>query len=175
MSTGAGQQPSKRKVLRAFAGESLWGWPTTSERATKMREYQASNLELAERNPHEQRVWRRLNQKGAPFRGHWKQQYVWGHRIFDFYCNQVGAAIEVDGATHDRERDLAQDRWHARRSGIITFRVPNGDDRKLERVLLVLRRIARRKERKKMILALAKRQAGFAPLRTGSPTTEQQP
>ncbi len=158
-----------RTLLRAFAGESRRGWPTTSQRHAIMRDYQQENLEMAAHNPWEQRVWTALNRRGAPYRNNWERQYVWGHRIFDFFCSRLGVAIEVDGATHNRRSDLAQDRWHARRSAIATFRIPNGDDYKLYRVLRMVKRVGRWKDRRKRVLGLAIRYAEGGPCSTSMP------
>jgi very-short-patch-repair endonuclease len=54
------------------------------------------------------RLWRHLSNSQL---GGWKfrRQTLLGGRIVDFFCPSIGLAIEVDGDTHDRERDLEKD------------------------------------------------------------------
>src|SRR3546814_2174835 len=47
------------------------------------------------------------------------------HRIVDFLCPANGLIVEVDGSTHDRERDDALDRRMAAQYGYRTIRVTN--------------------------------------------------
>jgi very-short-patch-repair endonuclease len=58
----------------------------------------------------------------------WTRQATWGFRVYDFWCSKRGIAIEVDGATHDADREIVRDQldWH--RSGILVLRVKNYDD-----------------------------------------------
>ena len=62
------------------------------------------------RNPTEpeRRLWMELRDSrffGFKFR----RQVVMGWRIVDFFCPAKGLAIEIDGDTHEAERDLARD------------------------------------------------------------------
>jgi very-short-patch-repair endonuclease len=158
------------KILRAFAGKSRRGWPTTADDAERMRHHQRRN-----------RRWIWSEQEAAEILGvrsiwDWTRQACWGNRIFDFWDADLGVAIEIDGPEHQRRPDLAQDRWHARRSAIATFRVRNGDERQLARVIDVTNRLRTWPERRRSLLALARRMAGSRT--TPSPAyqqTEQQP
>ncbi len=48
-------------------------------------------------------------------------------RIADFFCPAKGLIVEIDGETHDRERDEFNDRKLALRSGFQTIRFTNHD------------------------------------------------
>ncbi len=70
------------------------------ERATEMR-----------RNPTEpeKRLWRALS--NGQLGGHkFRRQSVIGRYIADFLCPQNALIVEVDGETHDAERDRRRDR-----------------------------------------------------------------
>lgn len=55
----------------------------------------------------------------------WTRQAMWGYRLFDFWCHELGIAVEVDGPEHNQEYDVARDRYNYFRSGILVLRVRN--------------------------------------------------
>jgi len=62
------------------------------------------------RNPTEpeRRIWMELrNRRFLGFK--FRRQVVMGLRIVDFFCPAKGLVIEIDGDTHEVERDLASD------------------------------------------------------------------
>lgn len=61
----------------------------------------------------------------------WTRQAIWGCRIFDFWCAELGIAVEIDGMTHDKNYDSIRDNYNFYRSGIVVLRVPNFDDQKM--------------------------------------------
>lgn len=72
----------------------------------------------------EKRLWRYLSRAqlgGLKFR----RQATIDHRIVDFFCSAKGLIVEVDGSTHNRERDDALDRRMAAQYGYRTVRVTN--------------------------------------------------
>jgi very-short-patch-repair endonuclease len=73
--------------------------PKLAKHARKMRR---------EPTEFEMRLWRHLSNSQL---GGWKfrRQALIGGRIVDFFCPAIGLAIEVDGDTHHRERDLEKD------------------------------------------------------------------
>jgi very-short-patch-repair endonuclease len=72
----------------------------------------------------EKRLWRHLS--NAQLGGYkFRRQTVIDNFIVDFYCPSVGLIVEVDGDTHDRERDLMRDDLLGRRFGLRTCRVSN--------------------------------------------------
>ncbi|WP_432769371.1 MAG: endonuclease domain-containing protein [Sphingopyxis sp.] len=74
----------------------------------------------------EKRLWRYLS--GAKLGGlKFRRQATIGSRIADFFCPAKGLVVEVDGNTHDRERDEALDRRMAEQYGYRTIRVTNED------------------------------------------------
>jgi len=74
----------------------------------------------------EKRLWHAL--KGKQLEGFkFRRQQAIGGRIVDFWCPRTGIAIEVDGETHDRARDLARDEVLHDRTGIVVLRFTNED------------------------------------------------
>jgi len=78
------------------------------------------------RNPTEpeRRMWMGLRDSrlaGAKFR----RQAVIGQRIVDFFCPAKGLAVEIDGDTHDPERDRERDRALLEHTGFRTLRFTN--------------------------------------------------
>lgn len=89
-------------------------------------------------SPFEAKLWRRISRSqlgGYKFR----RQHVMGNCIVDFFCPQKSLIVEVDGDTHDQQRDAARDRLNEFR-GYATLRFTNEDvgrniDGVLERLL----------------------------------------
>ena len=75
----------------------------------------------------EKRLWRHLSNSqvnGYKFR----RQEVIGSYICDFFCAPKGLVVEIDGDTHDVERDRRRDASLARK-GFMVLRFTNGDVR----------------------------------------------
>ncbi len=73
--------------------------------------------------PFEKILWKHLNRSqlgGYKFR----RQHVIGHRIVDFFCPEKGLVVEVDGDTHDAERDRMSD-LQMHRLGFHILRITN--------------------------------------------------
>ena len=78
-----------------------------------------------ESTPFEVRLWRHLSSSklgGFKFR----RQHVIDNCIVDFFCPQKGLIVEVDGNTHDADRDRVRDNAHAQK-GFATIRFTNAD------------------------------------------------
>ena len=91
--------------------------PTILARAARMRR---------EPTEAEKRLWRYLS--GAKLGGlKFRRQATIGHRIVDFFCPAKGLIVEIDGMTHDRERDEVLDRRMVAQYGYVTLRVTNED------------------------------------------------
>src|SRR5690606_29824387 len=74
----------------------------------------------------ERRLWAAL--RGKQLFGHkFCRQEVIGFRIVDFFCPVRGLAVEIDGDTHDFERDLARDAHMRRGFGFRVVRFTNED------------------------------------------------
>ncbi len=87
------------------------------ERAARMRR---------EPTEAEKRLWRYLS--GTKLDGlKFRRQAIIGNRIVDFFCPAKGLIIEIDGDTHDRERDEALDRRLDEQYGYRTLRLTNAD------------------------------------------------
>jgi very-short-patch-repair endonuclease len=99
-------------------------WTTNKEQSNYMRMRVKQNRERSASNPNEN--WMAEILSLTPYK--WKRQVQWGFRVFDFWCHELGIAIEVDGPEHDAEYDHYRDEYNFRRSGIVVFRVKNGDD-----------------------------------------------
>lgn len=65
----------------------------------------------------------------------WTRQAIWGCRIFDFWCAEIGIAVEIDGMTHNKNYDSIRDEYNFYRSGIVVLRVPNFNDQKMVEAL----------------------------------------
>ena len=72
----------------------------------------------------ERRLWREL--RGSRLEGQkFRRQDVIGNRIVDFFCPAKGLVVEVDGDTHDAQRDATRDAAMEREFGFRTVRVTN--------------------------------------------------
>lgn len=92
-----------------------------------MRRFKAENLAIARRNPNE--LWMAAKLKRTAYR--WTPQATWGMRIFDFWCHELGIAVEVDGVEHEttrKEWDAFCDAEQLRRSAIVVLRVRNRNE-----------------------------------------------
>ena len=69
----------------------------------------------------ERLLWARLKERheGIVF----KRQQAIGPYVLDFFCYKAQLAIEVDGGTHDADRDAVRDAYFET-LGIETYRVP---------------------------------------------------
>jgi very-short-patch-repair endonuclease len=75
--------------------------------------------------PAEKLLWERIRDKrldGMKFR---RQQVIAGF-IADFYCHAFALALELDGATHEKEHDAYRDAAFAAK-GIRTLRIANAE------------------------------------------------
>ncbi|UUL82006.1 DUF559 domain-containing protein [Sphingomonas qomolangmaensis] len=73
----------------------------------------------------ENRLWRCLsNRQLGDFK--FRRQAVIGNRVVDFFCPSVGLVIEVDGDTHDLDRDAQRDEM-LKANGLSVLRVSNRD------------------------------------------------
>ncbi len=74
----------------------------------------------------EGRLWMAL--RDSRFLGYkFRRQAVIGSRIVDFFCPIKGLIVEIDGDTHDAERDAARDRRMKRDFGYAVLRFSNLD------------------------------------------------
>lgn len=112
-------------------------WTTNVEQADYMRGRVAENLARSARNQNEQWAANRLSE--TPYR--WKPQAQWGYRIFDFWCQFLGVAVEIDGPDHDPEYDAYRDEYNFRRSGIVVLRVRNKNEQDMDDAIAMLDRI----------------------------------
>ncbi|QLC23473.1 endonuclease domain-containing protein [Parasphingopyxis sp. CP4] len=103
---------------------------TLLDRAAKMRR---------EPTEPERRLWMEL--RGSRLLGHkFRRQAVMGNRIVDFFCPTKGLAVEIDGDTHDADRDAARDERLTRETGFRVVRFTNADVmRNMEGVLIALK------------------------------------
>ena len=101
-------------------------WIVRRDQAEYMRKRQSQN----QKKTVEAEVWakQRLKQTNR----NWTQQAIWGCRLFDFWCHELGIAVEIDGLTHDKNYDKARDEYNFFRSGIIVLRVPNYDEQSMD-------------------------------------------
>jgi very-short-patch-repair endonuclease len=112
--------------------------------------------ETVPQDPHLLSRARRLRKNGTPFEAKlwphlsrsqlggykFRRQHVIGSSIVDFFCPQTGLIVEVDGDTHDADKDARRDQLNQFR-GYATLRFTNDEVGKnvegvLERVLTEL-------------------------------------
>jgi len=127
-------------------------WVTNSQQNEYMRQRQRQNK--AKYVPAEEWAWGQIKGRAGK---KWSRQAMWGCRIFDFWCAELGIAVEIDGDTHDPEYDQVRDRYNYYRSGILVLRVKNFDENDLALALAVIDRAETKKERVRAI----KRRAGL--------------
>lgn len=87
----------------------------------------------------ERRLWNAL--RGSRLEGHkFRRQAIIGQRIVDFFCPAKALVIEVDGETHDAEKDASCDRRLSQATGYRVIRFTNADImRNLDGVLMAIR------------------------------------
>ena len=99
------------------------GWGLSAERLAELNRRAAD----MRRNPTEpeKRLWRHLS--NSQLGGHkFRRQSVIGSYIVDFLCPQKALIVEVDGETHDVDKDRPRDSVLAER-GFRLIRVTNRD------------------------------------------------
>ena len=104
-------------------------WVVRSDQANYMRERQKQNKKKSVAAE----VWAREILKKTRWK--WSRQTIWGCRLFDFWCHELGIAVEIDGMTHDKVYDSVRDEYNYYRSGIIVLRVPNYDHVAMQKAL----------------------------------------
>jgi len=72
----------------------------------------------------ERRLWWRI--RNSQIEGHkFRRQATVGSRIVDFFCPAKGLIVELDGDTHDAQRDAARDAAMRAKLGFTTLRFSN--------------------------------------------------
>jgi very-short-patch-repair endonuclease len=87
----------------------------------KMRQFQNRGKSIS---PAEHWAELRLRETGLKF----NKQTQWGYRLFDFWNDPFGVAIEIDGKEHNIVKDQSKDEFNFNRSAIIVLRVKNFDE-----------------------------------------------
>lgn len=106
-------------------------WPTNKKDHGYMKKMQEKNKASSLKNPNE--LWMMKKLEKLPYK--WTRQAQWGYRIFDFWCRDIGVAIEVDGKEHKKEYDRIRDEYNMKRSGILVIRVRNKNEKDSEYVI----------------------------------------
>ena len=89
---------------------------------------------------HERMLWKELR-NGRLGRFHFRRQQIIGAYIADFYCEEAGLVVEIDGPIHgshrekDRERDRLMASWGLRVLRVTNEEVADDLDGVLKRVL----------------------------------------
>ena len=87
----------------------------------------------------------------------WTRQAMWGCRLFDFWCHEIGCAVEVDGPEHNAKFDAARDQYNYLRSAIVVLRVRNFDEASADDALRQIESMAPWRERRAQVGASAKK------------------
>jgi very-short-patch-repair endonuclease len=106
-------------------------WPVNAEQAAYMRMRQEQNQARSNQNQNENWFAAKLEST----RKAWTRGAVWGYRVFDFWCHELGVAVEVDGPEHRPDYDGYRDDYNFGRSGIIVLRVRNRNEDDAARAL----------------------------------------
>jgi len=99
-------------------------YTTKAEEHAYMKGRQEMNRRAALRNQNEN--W--FADKLKTNKHKWSRQAQWGYRLFDFWCHELGIAVEVDGPEHDPGYDGYRDKYNYLRSGIIVLHVRNRNE-----------------------------------------------
>ena len=106
------------------------------------RDVMLRRASLMRRNPTEpeRRMWMHLrDRRFDDFK--FRRQVVMGTRIVDFFCPSKGLVVEIDGETHEPERDHRRDQLLAKSTGFEIVRFRNEDVmRNMDGVLVALQR-----------------------------------
>lgn len=95
--------------------------PITKEQHEYMKERQDQNLQSCKNSKAESWANLRLKETGLK----WTRQAQWGYRLFDFWNDRLGIAVEIDGTEHNKKYDKYRDDYNYKRSAIIVLRVKN--------------------------------------------------
>lgn len=102
-----------------------WGKsPSSKEQAAHMAMRKVQNIDQSRHSKAEEWMYEKLKHTGHK----WSRQAVWGWRVYDFWCHELGIAVEVDGPEHDISYDAKRDAYNWKRSRIIVLRVNNFDE-----------------------------------------------
>lgn len=122
-------------------------WPARAEEAEYMRMRKGQNLRCARNNSNENWFAGKLDKSGHK----WSRQATWGYRVFDFWCHELGIAIEVGGPEHNRTYDAYRDEYNLRRSGTVVLRVRNRNEVDAAKALSVIAAFETWKERREKL------------------------
>jgi very-short-patch-repair endonuclease len=109
-------------------------WPTDAEKAAYMRSRQSQNIHRALTNANENWLAGKLESSGYK----WTRQAIWGYRVFDFWCHELGVAVESDGPEHKESYDAWRDDYNLRRSGVLVLRVRNRNEEDAEVAIAII-------------------------------------
>ncbi len=124
----------KQQALKKTGRKKPLPYPNTFEDSEMMRKYQRQNVSRSRYNPNENWMAEKLAVTGLK----WTRQAMWGKRIFDFWCAEIGVVIEVDGPEHKKAYDQSRDAYNYARSGIIVLRVRNKNEADAATVLEII-------------------------------------
>ena len=138
-------------------------WPTNADEAAYMRQRKQENTDRSVFNGNENWLAQKLESSGRK----WTRQANWGYRIFDFWCHELGIAVESDGPEHNSTYDAHRDEYNFRRSGIVVLRVRNRNEVDVCAALAMIAKAETWKERRGTLGLDANTKAGRRHLVTG--------
>ena len=107
-------------------------FPTTKEQAKHMKDMQEKNMNTIGA------AEERFNKKLLKLQDRWivfNRQRIWWTRIFDFWCDYLWIAIEIDWLTHNKSYDDRHDKYNYEVSWIIVYRIKNYDEKQADTVI----------------------------------------
>lgn len=108
--------------------------PITKEQHEYMKDRQNQNLESCINSKAESWANSRLKETGIK----WNRQAQWGYRLFDFWNDKLGIAVEVDGKEHNPNYDKYRDDYNFKRSAILVLRVRNFNDQDMDSAISLI-------------------------------------
>lgn len=118
---------------------------TTKEKSAYMLAMQIKNRGACKYNENEN--WMR-DILIAQTQYKWTRQARWGYRLFDFWCHELGCAVEVDGPEHNKGYDQFRDYYNYVRSGIIVIRVKNKNEEDAAEAIAYIKTLGSWEERR---------------------------
>ena len=121
-------------------------YPTNKKQHLYMKNRQLENKRISTDNPNENWMFEKLKMTGLK----WSRQAQWGYRLFDFWSHTKGIAIEVDGPSHEKQKeyDSYRDKYNYRISGILVIRVKNKDEDSAKEALKIIAKSEKWKDRR---------------------------
>lgn len=106
--------------------------PKTIEEYAELKERQRILLDKSFKNDNENWFERSIIRLWSNKKYRFNRQYLFKRRIFDFFNEHTGCAVEIDGPEHDAKYDLYRDLSVYVYDAIVVFRLRNRNEQDLK-------------------------------------------